>query len=46
VDEPRKDGLNQWILAKRVPPPAHVVYYLDWAEVYVWHILFGKDSCC
>jgi hypothetical protein len=25
---------------------SHVVYYLDWAEVYVWHILFEKDSCC
>jgi hypothetical protein len=23
----------------------HVVYYLEWVEVYVFHILFEKDSC-
>jgi hypothetical protein len=22
VDDPRKDGLNQWMLAKRVPSPS------------------------
>jgi hypothetical protein len=23
----------------------HVVYYLEWVEVYVSHILFENDSC-
>jgi hypothetical protein len=23
----------------------HVVYYLEWVEVYVSHIIFEEDSC-